>query len=60
MWTSLSHQLERGGNQRGDSQLCADHHEQQGENYRNCQAKVQVQQDGGHKGHQPDKLKTEG
>lgn len=48
-----SHSLNGGnaGDQRCDSQLYADHNEQHGEGYRNRQAKVQVQQDGGHKGH---------
>lgn len=49
-----------GGTQRGDSQLRTEHHKQQGEDNGNGQAKVQVQQDGGHKGHQPDELKAEG
>lgn len=37
-----------------DLQLHPDHHEQQGEDYGDRQADVQVQQDRGHKGHQPD------
>lgn len=46
--------LELGVPKMADSQLHSDHHEQQGEYYGNCQANVQVQQNGGHKGHQPD------
>lgn len=46
------------GTRRGDSQLRADHHKQEREDHCNCQANVQVQQDGGHEGHQPDELKV--
>lgn len=48
-----------GGLERGHSQLRADHHEQQGEGHCHRQAQVQVQQNGGHKGHQPDELQTD-
>lgn len=49
-----------GGTDRGDSQLRAEDHEEQGEDDGDRQAYVQVQQDGGHKGHQPDELKEGG
>ena len=58
LWHSLTSWNE--GTNMADSHLCPDHHEQQGEDDRNHQAKVQVQQDGGREGHQPDKLRTEG
>ena len=59
--TSSPQQLEWGvRHHRGDLHLGADHHEHQGEYYCHCQAEVQIQQDGGHKGHHPDELQTEG
>lgn len=49
-----------GGIKRVDLQLRAEYYKQQGEGYRSCQVKVQVQQDGGYKGYQLDELKIEG